>query len=129
MSCTCDACVKYCTWRPGWPTPEEAARLIELGHGDQFMIDWWEGGGRNGVDILILSPAQVGYEGGCADENPPKVPCVFLVDRLCSIHHSKPMECRESHHTGTDPGLHYRVAMTWNTDEGRSLVAAWRGDA
>lgn len=56
--------------------------------------------------------------------------CTFYRNGLCEVHNSgaKPAECRMIDHNkpkfkGTD--LRFAIALTWATDEGRSLVRDW----
>jgi hypothetical protein len=132
--CKCQRCVAMCERRPCWPTPAEARALIEAGYCGRLMLDWWERGegdhddDEGSEDILILCPAAVGYEDRWA---PPTAlgRCNFLTGcGLCEIHEMKPTEGAEAICTGPNNGLdlHRRVAMTWDTPEGRDVVAQWQ---
>lgn len=136
--CACDTCKAYCLGNPGYGTPAEIAALIESGHGNRLMLDWWD----EDEDLPyteVLAPASVGYERGYAPaENQSPVPwltgwikgpCAFLTaDLQCSIYDQRPIECRAVRHDVQQPGIPLAVVSTWNTDEGRDLVKRWCRD-
>ena len=65
----CKGCSKgigYCK-RPCWPLPLEASLLIEAGYGDRLMLDFWGRAPEQGGNILILCPANPGYESKFAE--------------------------------------------------------------
>jgi len=142
--CTCEVCVGMCK-RPGWPTPEEAARLMDAGLADRLMLDYWVGE----PDIEVICPANPGYEGahawepsgfvdalcligsGFGRDNPLLSGCTFFKNGLCEIHESgaKPIECRVGHHDAAIPkGSHEQVAQLWTTDEAKAVVARWKAE-
>ncbi len=135
-TCTCPKCIKLCRHCPGWPTPEEAAKLLDLGLAPRLMRDWWV---RMEGDIDIICPASLGNEGDSAPDidfidmlcGTTKGQCTFLTENgLCEIHSSgaKPDECRTAsgcQEQDTD-GEHKRVADLWDTDLGRAVVARWK---
>lgn len=127
--CTCKVCVRMCAERPCWPEPKEAQAIIDAGFSQRLMRDYWVGDGDN---IDIISPAIVGYEG----QNAPFWPagrCTFLsADDLCELHELglKPREGREAfckEKGGSPPNLHHDVAMTWDSDTGRTVAQTWKG--
>ena len=118
--CECKDCVEMCRWRPCLGTPTDLERIVDAGLTKRLMLDWWVGGGKNGDDILILSPAVKGRETGRAAELIPTGECTFLTkDGKCELHGLglKPSEgriadCKKE----KQDGLHKKVAMTWNND-------------
>ena len=143
--CACAKCVDACK-RPCWPTPAEARAIVDAGQGDKLMLDYWhgsatgEGADGSDEDVQILCGANPGYEGRRAPEIPPFLAlmgmvgdltsgCAFLDDDgKCTLHGTplKPSEGRLALPcTGRTEGLHQAVAATWETDEGRALVADW----
>ncbi len=132
--CSCSLCVAACK-RPCWPTPAEVLKLIEAGFAKQLMLDYWHAD----ENISILCPANPGYEGCSAPEisifdilsgyNPLKSGCIFLEDKKCKLHDLKlkPIEGRLTLCCQKQDGqkLHKAVADTWDTDEGRNVVAQW----
>lgn len=129
--CACPTCVSMCYHRPCWPTPADAKRIIEAGFGVHLMLDWWCADEDHAEDIELLSPAIVGH----ATETAPMMPrgkCVFLdgADR-CELHDQglKPTEGRLAIHGSTDGAqVHQHIAESWDTDEGRAVVAAWKAE-
>jgi hypothetical protein len=129
--CTCCTCVGYCEARPCWPSPAEATRLLDLGYARRMWLDFWC---RQGGDILIVGPAAEGKAG--TEKEWPVGRCGFLTpDRLCEIHRdhgwdAKPIEGRLAIHGGENriEKLHERVALLWDSNEGRAVVARWRGE-
>jgi hypothetical protein len=134
-ACACNECKGYC-YRPCWPTPADARRLIDAGYGERLMLDWWV---SSPDDVELLCPASPGCEGSRAPEvsmfdffsgGDPFRGCVFQDGNgLCGLHapNLKPTEGRLAHHT--DDGslnVHEAVAALWDTDEGRAVVAEWK---
>lgn len=121
--CDCDKCRQMCT-RSCWPLPEEAERLINLGYASQMMLDWWVAE----QDIYIVCPAEKGYEGYSAPSWPEGKGCALQIDGLCSIHDvCKPYEGRISKCDRSVPqGHRERLAKSWDTDFGKSVVAKWK---
>lgn len=123
--CTYNDCVQACKEHPGWFSPEDARAALDAGLGERLMLDWWV---RTGDNIELLSAPVEGHEG----QNAPSWPggrCTFLVHDRCEIHFiCKPLECVVSTcGEGDDEShLHHEVAMLWDTDGGRALVARWR---
>ena len=120
-SCSCDECVRMCE-RPCWPTPDEAQRLIDAGYGNKLMLDYWAAS----ANVYLLCPAERGREGGNASFI-PRNGCTLLKNGRCTIHNvCKPLEGRVASHDGKHDGVHQSVAALWDTDKGRSIVAAWQ---
>ena len=110
-----------CKDRPCWGTPEEIQKIIDAGHGDKLMKDWWVAE----PDILILSPAIVGYENETAPES-PRGRCTFLTpDNMCEIHDLKPLEGKAAIHSNDsrrEHDNHELAAMTWNNEKSQNFV-------
>ncbi len=122
-TCTCDRCRSFCRRRSCWPTPEEAQAIIDAGHGDKLMLDWWVAT----PTIYLLCGAIAGYEGKAAPAD-PRGRCGFLTaDEQCELHPDlKPIEGRLAYHDGRDLSwLHGEVAAAWDTPLGRSIVKSW----
>jgi hypothetical protein len=117
-----------CRRRPCWPTPADAARLIDAGLAGRLMVDWWFDTGQDRT-VWLLSPAIQGREARPAPAIPSGV-CTFLDERgLCGLHERglKPTEGQLSMCAGRTPeGLHERIGRTWDTPEGAALVKGWR---
>ena len=127
--CSCEKCQKMCEHRPCWGTPDEIQNLINMGHADKLMIDFWCGNfhGKEYEDTYIIAPAIIGCEKSSAPSVFPVGRCSFLTSKgLCEIHKCKPSEgrkgngCVRSNHPFS---IHERVAMSWDTDKGREVVA------
>jgi hypothetical protein len=133
FTCACKKCVAACESRPCWGTPEEIQAIIVAGHGDRLWNDWWVGGGTEGNDIQILSPASVGQEGGRAPDFPGgENKCAFLTENnKCELHEPglKPYEGRVAG-CKMDPehNAHRETAMTWNNPQAQNLVHKWRDE-
>jgi Fe-S-cluster containining protein len=129
--CDCKECVGACDDNPGWPTPAEAASLIEQGYAEKLMLDWWE----DVEDIFLLCPASKGCEGDLAKEMRhfdfffKKGRCSLLDENnKCSIYGKpgRPIECRVMRHDVNNPsGLHMEVALAWDSEEGRAVLEQW----
>ena len=123
-TCSCETCVEMCERRPCWPTPEESKKIQDAGFARRMMRDYWVG---HSEDIDIISPAIVGHDNG----NAPFFPngrCVFLTEEgLCELHDLglKPLEGRVASCYDITSDAHKDIAMTWDTKEGRSVVASW----
>jgi hypothetical protein len=107
---------------PGWMTPEEAMKAIEVGFAPRLSAVI-EG------NAIAVAPSVVGNEGRPTPHRPGW--CTFLTeDRLCEIHDSgfKPIECRTGFGCRMDhpdmPSVEDMHDM-WNTSEGADAVAAW----
>lgn len=132
--CACNECKSMCTNAPCWPTPEEAQRIIDAGHGAQLMKEYRA---KGSVNIDLLTPAIVGRESG----NAPwwsQGRCTFLSDSgRCGLHKDglKPLEGRTAHHDSREEsfpkspiGEDQRdfIAATWRNPAGRALVKRWQ---
>ena len=135
--CGCSRCQSFCRHRPCWPTPDEVRKLIDAGHAERLMIDWWGGNSFRGefTDIPILCPAGVGHEKDDADEGdmflmrPPRMKCVMFKGGLCALHDTgmKPVEgrCTSCKESESDSKLHGAVADSWNNPDALGLVWQW----
>lgn len=125
--CDCAECREMC-WRPCWPTPAEARRLMALGHADRLMLDCWNSD-WNLPYTEILCPAVRGYGGAHAPIARSALfgGCVFWASGgACELHGvCKPLEGRAASHD-TPEELHLDMAKLWDTDDGRAVVAEWR---
>jgi hypothetical protein len=116
--CACEICIQMCKDRPCWGTPEDVQKIIDAGYQDRLMKDWWVAE----PNILILSPAIVGYEGKCAPSW-PEGKCTFLSEsNMCEIHELKPLEGRVAIHSGSEDNMHKVTAMTWDNEESQNFV-------
>jgi len=133
ISCKCDICVGMCQKRPCWGTPEEIEKIMDAGHSNKLMLDYWC---RDDDDIYIVSPAIIGYE----KRNAPFIPhgqCVFLKDSLCMLHDKdlKPSEgalalCkaqRDNHKIG-ERNLHKNTALSWKSKKGLEIVRRFENE-
>lgn len=127
IECACEVCRKFCEFRPCWGTPEEIKRLIEAGFGSRLMLDWFSDETPAGRDILILTPAITGAEGQPAPFS-PLGNCTFLKNKLCEIHHLKPIEGRAASHLMRNELIktHVILAKCWETAEAQALIKYWR---
>lgn len=116
-----------CQHRPCWGTPEELTKIVQAGFGPRLMKDWWNGDDKRDY-TEILSPAIVGSEGGDAPAWPTGR-CTFLTqENKCELHDLglKPTEgatacCSQD----SSRNVHFEMAKTWGTDEGRKAVQEW----
>lgn len=136
--CACAKCKGACETRPGWPTPEEAERIISAGMAKRLMYDWWVGDDEM-PHTGILCPATGRYGGGKAPEigfmeslmGGPSWPCTFLKRGKCELHgtNMKPFECRVSMPCTDkldDISAHQAAAQKWNTPKGKAVLIAWQ---
>lgn len=131
VECCCDKCKSMCL-RPCWGTPEELEKIIDAGFSHKLMMDYFEE--ESGNDrVYLLCGALQGYEGKRAPYWPQDDRgCAFFNEqRLCDLHDSKikPVEGRvaDCNHIGDDDYyIHEEVAMLWNTNKGRSVLAKWK---
>lgn len=124
--CDCTDCKAMCA-RPGWPTPQEAARMLDKGV--DLMCDWWE---TADGPVYVICPASEGRAGKMARNWPlAKHPCVMQdADGLCRLHGTdhKPIECRVQSTHVDKPDVHEKVYRMWDTPEGREVVQRWRDE-
>jgi len=150
-SCTCEKCVECCKRAPGWMLPEEARGAMRAGMADKLMMDWFtpdsEYGNRENIYSLCPATSAFGSGGfGCGGTHAPTtdeifgngfsifgrrqnpIPCGLLKDNLCSIHDSgfKPIECRMVRGCTDDNTTRREVVKSWDTDEGRAVIAEWK---
>jgi len=98
---------------------------MDMGYANKLMLDYWTADSLMGRRLEILSPASPGYGG--QDAPHWAFGCVFNQGGLCGLHGvAKPLEGRLAHHDLTPLGLHYELAVTWNSPEGRRAVERWR---
>jgi hypothetical protein len=140
-TCSCTDCVQRCKEHPGWPTPEEAEKMLDADLASAMMLDWWDAD-ESLPYTEVLSPASVGYGGIRAPEltgdlwtflrSPPPIrgACVFLREGLCEVHN--PTSSRSSAATtttrSTNPpstslrqraGTPRRAKRSWNDGSGK----------
>ena len=124
----CPNCVegiKMCHRRPCWGTVEDFQRIIEQGHANKLMLDFY---GTPGEEVHILSGANNNRQGSHAPFNPIGT-CIFLDDNKCSIHDIKPYGgavscCKQSDKEVRDIVKH--CIDSWRTPEGEALVKEWK---
>jgi hypothetical protein len=132
--CSCDVCRSMCK-RPCWGTPADIQNIIDAGYGKRLMLDYWVRSEDEGGYIYILSPALKNFE----DQQAPWMPrddegCTFWnKDQLCDLHDKglKPTEGKLAIHDMSDNLTgknHGKMAMSWDTDEGRKLVEEWKNE-
>ena len=131
--CGCPKCVNACVRRVCWGAPDEIRKLIELGHANRLMNDYWVGNFRNDdddfEDVRIICPAIIGYEGQSAPLHPGGKCTFHLPDGRCEIHTNKPCEGKRTKACDNSKlpiNLHEFVARTWDTPEGSEVVEMWR---
>jgi len=128
--CSCDTCKNMCKEsRPCWGFPSEIANLINEGHGDNLMFDYWQGEGTQ-HDIDMVVPAIVGYEKNGAPFIPLGRCSLLMEDGLCRVHRIKPAEGKVAGCNKEAKDYHFiiRKAITkaWDTDEGKAVVKQFR---
>jgi hypothetical protein len=132
VDCDCQICNSYCK-RPCWGTPKEIMRLIEAGYASRMYLDYWTRDDDEGGNIMIVCPAEVGYEGMDAPFMVGGRGCTFWDNcKTCALHTLglKPIEGRVAYHDEVhDINVHEWVAMQWDTDEGRSVVELWKTES
>ena len=133
-SCNCEYCQRLCSFRVGWPTPEEAVALIEYFKSQGYslkeifekflVIDYYFSDSEKG-EIFIIAPRWT----ECGKElYAPFIPimkygsCVFKKKDRCILHGLtyngiplKPLECRVG---GCKSGkkvykVHREIAKMW----------------
>ena len=142
-TCECLGCEKgisMCFNRPCWGTVEDFEKIIDEGHSDKLMLDYWIGrGDREDIeghpffgnpfkeDVFILCGAIKGFEGKKAPFSLfKKGGCTFLTEEnKCSIHHIKPIEgkyacCKSEDNKGRD--LRLSLVRMWDTEKGKELI-------
>lgn len=131
-ACSCADCKSMCR-RPCWPLPREVKALIEAGHADRLMLDYWEGDFHDDEHDRVYIPcgANPGHERCTAPESISllRTGCVFQSKNgLCELHTCglKPIEGRLAHHDmDNSSDIHEAVARAWDTEEGRAIVTRW----
>ena len=126
-ACSCAHCQQMCMCACT-PTPEDARRLIEGGHGARLMRCVWS----HDPLVYFLTPALKGSEGTDSPATPVSMGgCTFWNRRrLCDLHDAglKPTEGRLTHHHPKHQWgkkLVRLIIAAWDTDDGRALVQAW----
>lgn len=138
VECSCKNCASMCKNVPCWGTPEEAEAIINAGHTDKLMIDYWV----SSPDIYMIQPAIVGFGGKEAPYHKEGT-CAFLQNNLCTLHDSKlkPIEGRAAHcstklkeNNISKEAYHVQmrtlrkeIAEAWDTDKGREIVDKFKG--
>jgi Fe-S-cluster containining protein len=135
--CACEKCKGACAERPGWPTPEEAERIIKAGMAKRLMYDWWAAD-DDMPETGVLCPAAP----GCGGKRAPQIGfieslmgldwrCSFLKrNGKCELHGTdmKPFECRVSmpcKDARGDLSIHQEAAKRWNTIKGKEVLILW----
>jgi hypothetical protein len=101
--------------------------LIEQGYAERLMLDHWVAEPY----VYVVCPAEKGSEGDYAPSWPGHGCVMQDAAGLCRLHDLglKPAEgrlarCANSERP-TPSGLHRDVADTWDSQEGRDVVALW----
>jgi hypothetical protein len=124
----CEGCAvgrSMCEARACWGTPEEIAALMAAGYTNRLMLDIWVR--EYPGDIYIVCPAERGMQGQGPSIWPGGRCNMLTPEGLCEVHHMKPSEgamacCKRS----SQEDMHRAVAMTWDSDLGREVVARWK---
>jgi len=125
-SCSCDVCVNMCRTRPCWPTPEQAAALMDAGYARRLsavqVIAYTERGSR----ITALVPAVSGKEGMVQDDLGAVGQCTFLDNGLCELHDKglKPLEGQVLMHDKISDAPRLKIMEQWKSSAGDKLL--WR---
>jgi hypothetical protein len=134
--------------------PEEARGAMRAGMADKLMMDWFtpdsEYDNRENIYALCPATSEFGDGGfGCGGTHAPTtdeifprrfslfwiggrdplpIPCGLLKDNRCTIHDSgfKPIECRMVRGCTDDNLTRRTVVKSWDTDEGRAVIAEWK---
>lgn len=128
-TCQCDVCLRMCKKAPCFPTPAEARKLIQLGYGPKLMLnfwDIWDDDAQHNVEVMILSPARKGAEGGLFGDL--RHGCTLQENNgNCSVHRiCKPIEGRLAICQGREPiELRERVVALWNNRPAQTLAKQW----
>lgn len=129
--CNCATCVSMCHRFPCRPLPHEVAAMpAEVRARLMSQSD-----GKGMHHIPHLQAAAVHYEGQEAPDfdafyghvgRPHR--CTFLTaDGLCELHGKcKPFEGRTAVHGECDQGEYQHLKKSWDTDEGRRVLADWK---
>lgn len=130
-SCECQKCVNMCAnSRPCWGTPDDIKKIIDAGYGNRLMTDWYSGESTNHEEILLETPAIVGYEQSMAP-NYPIGRCTFLTENnKCELHDKglKPIEgrmasCDDSiHHSSAMKKLHHETIINLWKDQQNGIT-------
>jgi hypothetical protein len=120
-----------CKNRPCWGTPEQIEKIIDAGHADKLMGDYWAGELNGYNNPTIVSPAIKGY-GGKSAPFWPHGRCVFLTkSNKCKLHGTsmKPLEgalasC-DGGHQNSQYNVHKMIAETWATEKGQEVANKW----
>lgn len=111
--CSCSVCADMCK-NPCVPTPEEAQKLIQIGHRDNLVI--WTSYGDVYTDVVRPKYTNTNNERAC----------VYFdrITRKCNLHDSglKPLEGRLARHNSGYSDLHEYVCSRWNSPLGKELI-------
>ena len=128
----CPSCTKgiaMCHQRPCWGTVSDLERIIEEGHADKLMLDYYNHKDLNNrEDVYFLSGANCGCEKQLA-KLLPIGPCTFLSEDKCTIHDIKPTLgavacCKDPHSLTTKVIFH--CMESWIRKEGAELISRWK---
>lgn len=135
----CNEGKQMCKTRPCWGTVDDFKRIIDAGHADKLMIDYYNNASINGGNnIYFLSGASNHCQGSKAIWN-PKGTCIFFEkDKLskkgivftegkCLIHDIKPtigaVACCKKRQ---DKEFIHACLLTWTTRKGKKLISDWK---
>ena len=122
--CACEKCFSACLDNPGLFLPGEAERaMARHGFGPE-KLETVTRGSRGGLAGALFGD-RIGNEGIAPRTN--EHGCVFLdAEGKCTIHESKPAECRAYRHDDASRTINKRgraIAYAWSTREARKEVA------
>lgn len=125
MDCECNLCQDACKYRPGRFAPGEVAKaatalgMTPKAFFDAFVgVDWYHPEGKGNEYTFMLAPATDKSTPGSEYPFDPRGQCVFFRDGKCSIHATKPAECRFFDHEKS----HAEIRAFLD-----GLVQAWSG--
>lgn len=113
--CSCKVCQNMCTHSPCMPNPRDVQKIISAGFADRLKGAIWADI-ATGMLWPVIMPEQL------------DTGCTFFKDGKCELHDKdlKPMEGRLANHAiPLGASLTRRVAYTWATELGASVMSAW----
>lgn len=125
MDCQCEICKGYCEHRPGRYAPGEmektAAALgltLQAFFDEHIEVDFWEGydmtPDKSYTTVLYPIPKRTNSTSNLITGWEMFGTCHFFLEGKCSIHSTKPQECRKADHTKTLHINHKRITQLWN---------------
>ena len=114
-TCDCADCQSMCL-TPCAPTPTEARRLIQAGHGHRLRLD---------ESYYVPGDDFVFYLAMKRNDNSS---CTFFDGKHCKLHGTtlKPLEARLATHDGTVFNRDKDLYPLWQTDAAQDLINEWK---